>query len=106
MPNYHENSDEYKQLGTLHRENRIFKYFPQDEKDEFSSKPQILGKEYELAAKRDQIDKNKQAASIAPEHPLSRSIPGATGFPKTTNQDFHGGEVFHKSVSFGPQIDK
>ena len=61
MPNYHENSDEYKQLGPLHRENRVFKYFPQDEKEEFSTKPQILGKEYELAAKREQIDQHKQA---------------------------------------------
>jgi hypothetical protein len=27
-------------------------------------------------------------------------------FPKTTNQDFHGQEVFHKAVSFGNRMDK
>jgi hypothetical protein len=45
--NYHDNSDDYKNLGTLHRENRTVDYFPQDEKHDFSTKPQILGKEYE-----------------------------------------------------------
>lgn len=42
--NYHENSDDYKNLGTLHREKRTVDYFPQDAKQEFSTKPQILGR--------------------------------------------------------------
>ena len=37
--NYHDNSDDYKNLGTLHRENRTVDYFPQDEKQDFSTKP-------------------------------------------------------------------
>ena len=42
--NYHENSDEYKQLGTLHKEKRTVEYFPQDEQLMFSTKPKIFGK--------------------------------------------------------------
>mmetsp|Transcript_24630 Transcript_24630/g.38273 ORF Transcript_24630/g.38273 Transcript_24630/m.38273 type:complete len:99 (+) Transcript_24630:832-1128(+) len=43
--NYHSNSEDYKNLGNLHREKRVVEYFPQDDKLEFSTKPQILGKE-------------------------------------------------------------
>lgn len=43
--NYHSNSEEYKNLGNLHREKRVVEYFPQDDKLEFSTKPQILGKQ-------------------------------------------------------------
>ena len=43
--NYHDNSDDYKNLGQLHMDNRTVDYYPQDEKVDFSSKPQILGKE-------------------------------------------------------------
>ena len=37
--NYHSNSDEYKNLGNLHRDKRVIEYFPQDDKLEFSTKP-------------------------------------------------------------------
>lgn len=37
--NYHDNSDDFKNLGNLHRENRTVAYFPQDEKHEFSTRP-------------------------------------------------------------------
>ena len=43
--NYHSNSDEYKNLGNLHRDKRVIEYFPQDDKLEFSTRPQIMGKE-------------------------------------------------------------
>jgi hypothetical protein len=37
--NYHMNSEEFKDLGNLHRERRILDFLPQDEKIDFSSKP-------------------------------------------------------------------
>ena len=43
--NYHSNSDEYKNLGNLHKDKRVIEYFPQDDKLEFSTRPQIMGKE-------------------------------------------------------------
>lgn len=43
--NYHANSEDYKNLGTLHREKRTVDYYPQDQKQDFSTKPQILGKD-------------------------------------------------------------
>ena len=42
--NYHANSEEYKNLGNLHKDKRVIEYYPQDDKLEFSTKPQILGK--------------------------------------------------------------
>ena len=42
--NQHSNSDEYKNLGTLHKDKRVVEYYPQDERLEFSTKPQIMGK--------------------------------------------------------------
>ena len=41
----HSNSDEYKNLGTLHKDKRTVEYFPQDERMEFSTRPQIMGRE-------------------------------------------------------------
>ena len=43
--NYHSNSDEYKNLGNLHKDKRVVEYFPQDDKLEFSTRPQIMGRE-------------------------------------------------------------
>lgn len=43
--NQHSNSDEYKNLGTLHKDKRVVEYYPQDERLEFSTKPQIMGKQ-------------------------------------------------------------
>ena len=37
--NYHSNSDEYKNLGNLHAEKRVVKYYPQDDKMDFTTKP-------------------------------------------------------------------
>ena len=37
--NQHSNSDEYKNLGNLHKDGRVVEYFPQDDKYEFSTKP-------------------------------------------------------------------
>ena len=42
--NQHSNSDEYKNLGTLHKDKRVVEYYPQDERLEFSTRPQIMGK--------------------------------------------------------------
>lgn len=42
--NYHSNSDEYKNLGNLHKDKRVMEYYPQDDKLEFSTRPQILGR--------------------------------------------------------------
>jgi hypothetical protein len=42
--NQFSNSDEYKNLGNLHKDKRVVEYFPQDDRLEFSTKPQILGK--------------------------------------------------------------
>ena len=42
--NYHANSEEYKNLGNLHKDKRVMEYYPQDDRLEFSTKPQILGK--------------------------------------------------------------
>lgn len=40
--NMAENSDEFKQLGTLHRDGRAINYFPQETKANFSSRPQNI----------------------------------------------------------------
>jgi DUF438 domain-containing protein len=46
--NMAENSEAFKQLGNLHRERRQVEYFPQDDKANFSSKPQIIsGKDFD-----------------------------------------------------------
>tara|TARA_B110000503_G_C7021586_1_gene360015 strand:+ start:232 stop:648 length:417 start_codon:yes stop_codon:yes gene_type:complete len=51
--NQHSNSDEYKNLGTLHKDKRVVEYYPQDDKQEFSTKPQILGKSDGASRKQD-----------------------------------------------------
>ena len=122
--NYHSNSDEYKNLGNLHKDKRVIEYFPQDEKLEFSTRPQIMGKEkttqpaydYESGGlsftqrvpkhavgdslrtgRKETDDFNGQLLqdrlSIAP----SNTVSTVSGFPKTTNQDFHGIEVHQKA---------
>ena len=118
--NYHANSDEYKNLGNLHKDKRVMEYYPQDDKLEFSTKPQIMGRkdrgyDYEqgglsytqrvpqnlvgdhLRTGRRETDQyNGQLlndrASNAPS-----GYSTVSGFPKTTNQDFHGQEVFNKA---------
>ena len=37
--NYHANSEEYKNLGNLHKDKRVMEYYPQDHRLEFSTKP-------------------------------------------------------------------
>lgn len=37
--NYHSNSEEYKNLGNLHKDKRVMEYYPQDDRLEFSTKP-------------------------------------------------------------------
>ena len=37
--NYHANSEEYKNLGNLHKDKRVMEYYPQDDRLEFSTKP-------------------------------------------------------------------
>jgi len=37
--NYHANSEEYKNLGNMHKDKRVVEYFPQDDRLEFSTKP-------------------------------------------------------------------
>jgi hypothetical protein len=119
--NYHANSDEYKNLGNLHKEKRVVEYFPQDDKLEFSTKPQIMGREpkkydyetgglsYTQRVPRNLVGDNLRTGrketdefngqllqdriSVAPSQAQSQ----ASGFPKTTNQDFHGEEVFIKA---------
>lgn len=131
--NYHSNSDEYKQLGNLHREKRVIEYFPQDEKLDFSTKPQIMGREkrtqpaydYEsgglsftgrvprnpvgdtLRSGRKETDEYngqllQDRASIAPSNTYST----ASGFPKTTNQDFHGIEVHMKAKDLFKNLNR
>ena len=41
---FNPNSEEYKNLGNLHKDKRVVEYFPQDDRLEFSTKPQIMGK--------------------------------------------------------------
>mmetsp|Transcript_16377 Transcript_16377/g.27718 ORF Transcript_16377/g.27718 Transcript_16377/m.27718 type:complete len:160 (+) Transcript_16377:896-1375(+) len=41
--NQHQNSDDFKNLGNLHREKRLVEFFPQDDRYQFSTKPQVLG---------------------------------------------------------------
>ena len=122
--NYHSNSDEYKNLGNLHKDKRVIEYFPQDDKLEFSTRPQIMGREKKtlpgydfetggqsfthrvptnlvgdnLRSGRKETDAFnghllQDRESIAPSNTLS----SASGFPKTTNQDFHGVEVHMKA---------
>ena len=129
--NYHSNSDEYKNLGNLHREKRVVEYFPQDDKLEFSTKPQILGKQenggrpynYEVGGlsyshripKNLIGDKLRQGRKIADNTNIAlimdkASVDGgsqlgamsnASAFPKTTNQDFHCDEVFERAKYLG-----
>lgn len=92
--NYHDNSDDYKNLGTLHRDNRTVEYFPQDEAQDFSTRPQIMGRE--LSAIRDHFENT--GTSIEPK--MSEIDPlddrEVEGFPKTTNQDFHNEDVYRR----------
>jgi hypothetical protein len=53
--NMHSNSDEFKNLGNLHRERRVVEFFPQDDKMNFSTKPQIQTNEAKA-----EIDKQSQ----------------------------------------------
>lgn len=119
--NYHANSDEYKNLGNLHKEKRVIEYFPQDDKLEFSTRPQIMGRNekkynyetgglsYSQRIPKNLVGENLRTGrketdefngqlmadrvSVAPSYAVST----ASGFPKTTNQDFHGEEVFKKA---------
>jgi len=42
--NMHQNSEDFKNMGSMHRERRTVEYYPQDEKHDFSTKPQIIGR--------------------------------------------------------------
>ena len=91
--NYHDNSDDYKNLGQLHMDNRTVDYYPQDEKVDFSSKPQILGKEQDRlenismsnASSRNEKSSRRNQSSFS----LASEDREVKGFPKTTNQDYH-----------------
>lgn len=107
--NYHDNSDDYKNLGTLHKDNRTVDYFPQDGHHEFSTKPQVLGHEYDIVGRREAAGSNIKAPSSVmiserDQPPLSRRT--VSSFPLTTNQDFHNNEVFDKARYLGMRIDK
>jgi len=41
-----ENSEDFKQLGTLHREQRQVQYFPQEARINFSSRPQNMKEDF------------------------------------------------------------
>ena len=96
--NYHDNSDDYKNMGTLHKENRTVEYYPQDEKQDFSTKPQIMGRE--LPAAGDTLPaarrsgRNESQFSFA-DSDIDRDV---RGFPKTINQDFHNEECFARAA--------
>ena len=94
--NYHDNSDDYKNLGTLHKENRTVEYYPQDEKEDFTTKPQIMGKPPMSTGSR-QLESNFSLASDDQE---------VKGFPKTTNQDFHNEDCHVKARALATQMDK
>ena len=129
--NYHQNSDDYKNLGTLHKEKRTVDYFPQDHKQDFSTKPQILGtgdvvnQDYDFsqsgvaysqkkpknltgndlrANRGDADDFNNRM--IMDKMSVDSSVMNKNNFPKTTNQDFHCDEVFQKAMAFGLKMDK
>lgn len=134
--NQHSNSDEYKNLGTLHRDKRVVEYYPQDERLDFSTKPQIMGKsqqgaggseyDYETGglsysqrvphnllgahakAERNMVDtvNDRLMLQKLKEATGSIAMPRPNAFPKTTNQDFHNEDVFSKAQQIGSQIDK
>ena len=129
--NYHQNSDDYKNLGTLHKEKRTVDYFPQDHKQDFSTKPQILGtgdavnQDYDFSssgmeyAQRERknligndLRTNRGDADqfnnkmIMDKMSVSSSVATRNNFPKTTNQDFHCDDVFQKALAFGLKQDK
>ena len=108
--NYHQNSDDYKNLGTLHKDKRTVDYFPQDQKQDFSTKPQILGtgdvvpEDYDFQESSLQYNNRKPKNSIGNELRTNRGEAddynnrmimdkmsmSSTGlnqndFPKTTN---------------------
>lgn len=109
-----QNSDEFKALGNLHKDNRVIDYYPQDDKGNFSTRPKILGGKYDFAegglslqhrvpdnlvgeslkAVRENTDTfNKYLAQDMTSYTTVSS-----GFPLTTNQDFHSDEVFQKAA--------
>lgn len=117
--NMAENSDEFKQLGTLHRDGRVINYYPQDAKANFSSKPQnvrtedfvpeyhpdfgyfsqsrvpqnLVGDTFkQVRLNTDQFNKTMMA-----EQRSIQNTSFSSGFPLTTNQDYHNEEVFDKA---------
>lgn len=107
-----QNSEEFKALGNMSTENRVINYFPQDDKNNFGTRPVIFNK-YDfgegglslqhripdnligesLKAVRENTDTfNKFLAQDMTSYTTVSS-----GFPLTTNQDFHSDEVFGKA---------
>ena len=133
--NYHSNSDDFKNLGNLHREKRVVEFFPQDEKCTFSTKPQIKTVEPAHAAMDsvsnaastrknlvgDDLRKNRIDADMSNlEMMITKKMRDGTQrgsdmrsevtvssqFPKTTNQDFHNIDPFVKAFTSGRRPDK
>ena len=107
--NYHDNSDDFKNLGQLHKQNRTVDYFPQDEKQDFSSKPQILGKEHEQLENMSMSNASSRNEKLSRRNQSSFSLASddreVKGFPKTTNQDFHS-DVCHIKARELSQLDR
>ena len=97
--NYHDNSDDYKNLGTLHKENRTVEYFPQDEKEDFTTKPQIMGMGPKSVSSR-------QASHLQSNFSIASEDLEVKGFPKTTNQDFHNEECHMRARQLMTKMDK
>jgi hypothetical protein len=114
--NMTENSEEFKQLGNLHKENRVTDYYPQDVKADFSTKPKnfmgktdydedgyftgarqptnLVGESYkQVRHTQDEYNRTMMA-----EQQSNRS--NQSHFPRTTNQDFHSEEVFDKAQKY------
>jgi len=104
----HGNSEDFKNLGNLHTENRAVDYFPQDDRHHFMKgqpgydfstgglsynqrKPDNLVGDSFKTVRQNQDDINKYMAQEIQSHTTQSS-----GFPLTTNQDFYGPSMANK----------
>ena len=90
--NYHDNSDEFKALGSLHPTNRGATWPSQDGKDDFGTQPQIMKDQSQKVSKSDMLRGLPSDLAASMEEELIKS----EGFPKTTNQDYHNDEPWAK----------
>ena len=108
----HHNSEDFKELGNLHKDKRSVEYYPSDGKHNFESKPQHFSKyDYTkgglsgnhrvpdnlIGENQKFVRANTDEYNLHMAEEQMSYTTHSSSFPLTTNQDFHSQEVHEKA---------